>query len=41
MDELRRRLGSGSIGKRSRISVLRRNQRLSFEVVPSEGPRGG
>jgi S1-C subfamily serine protease len=39
MDELRRRLGAGSIGKGSRISVLRRNQRLAFEVVPTEGPR--
>jgi S1-C subfamily serine protease len=38
MDELRRRLGAGSIGKPSRVSVLRRNQRLAFEVVPAEGP---
>lgn len=37
MDELRRRLGGGSIGKSSRIAVLRRRERLEFEVVPTEG----
>ena len=38
MDELRRALGSGSIGRPSRISVFRRNRRLELEVVPTEGP---
>lgn len=39
MDELRRRLGVGSIGSPARICVLRRSQHLELDVVPAESSR--
>jgi|GEM_PF-5633995 hypothetical protein len=38
-DKFRRRLGAGSIDRRTQIFVLRRDKRLSFELVPAKGPR--